>query len=169
MGQRGSFLVWKAPVATGGEITGYKIEHSKDGLEWEDLVANTMSMATTYTDTSVEAGTVRHYRVSAINSAGTSEVPEDADEAKAMTGAMAPTLTIDGPATASHAENSMDTKVATYMASGPGADMATWSVEGTDRGDFTISDGTLSFRNSPGLRDADGRLGRRLEHLHGHR
>ena len=45
-----------------------------------------MSMATTYTDTSVEAGTVRHYRVSAINSAGTSEVPEDADEAKAMTG-----------------------------------------------------------------------------------
>ena len=145
-------LQWKAPTTTGGEITGYKIEYSADGnTPWMDLVANTMSMATTYTDNGavakLEAGDTRYYRVSTINSFGTGDTPSSA--ASAVTGAMAPTLTIDGPATASHAENSIDNTVETYTASGPGADMATWSVEGTDRGDFTISDGTLSFRNSP--------------------
>ena len=147
-------LVWKAPSPTGGEITGYKIEYSADGTTlWMVLVENTMSDATTYTDSGavakLKAGDTRYYRVSTINSFGTGPASADAEAASAVTGAMAPTLTIDGPATASHAENSMDTKVETYMASGPGADMATWSVEGTDRGDFTISDGMLSFRNSP--------------------
>ena len=146
-------LQWKAPTTTEGEITGFKIEYSADGETdtWMDLVKNTRSDATTYTDNGavakLEAGDTRYYRVSTINSFGTGAVPSN--EYSAVTGAMAPTLTIDGPATASHAENSMDTKVETYMASGPGADMATWSVEGADRGDFTISDGMLSFRNSP--------------------
>ena len=45
-------LHWEAPAVTGGEITGYKIEYSDDSNTgpWMDLVANTMSMATTYTD-----------------------------------------------------------------------------------------------------------------------
>ena len=44
-------LVWKAPSPTGGEITGYKIEYSADGSDpWMDLVKNTGSDATTYTD-----------------------------------------------------------------------------------------------------------------------
>ena len=141
-------LVWKAPAATGGEITGYKIEHSEDGNDWEDLVANTMSTDTTYTDTSVEAGTVRHYRVSAVNSAGTSETPAEADEARAVTGTEAPTLTIDGPTTASRAENGRDT-MATYTASGPGSEMVTWSLSGDDRNSLTIGGGMLMFRATP--------------------
>ena len=36
--------------------------------------------------------------------------------------------------------------VATYMASGPDASMATWSLEGDDAGDFDISSsGELTF------------------------
>ena len=36
-----------------------------------NLVANTNNTTTTYSHTGLSAGTTRHYRVSAINSAGT--------------------------------------------------------------------------------------------------
>ena len=40
--------------------------------------------------------------------------------------------------------------VATYSASGPDADMATWSLEGADAGVFDISsDGVLTFVSAP--------------------
>ena len=65
-------LSWTAPASSGGSaITGYKIEVSSDaGTNWRDLVANTGSTITTYTHAGLTAGTTRHYRVSAINSAG---------------------------------------------------------------------------------------------------
>ena len=47
-----------------------------------------------------------------------------------------------------YAENGMGA-VATYTAAGPDADMASWSLEGDDAGDFTISGGELEFRNTP--------------------
>ena len=144
-------LVWQAPEGTGGEITGYKIEYSEDGMadSWMELVANTMSDATTYTDTSVPAGTARYYRVSAINSAGESPDPTgDNDSTSALTGTTAITLTVDGPVIASHAENDTD-MVATYMKSGPGADKATWSLSGADARYFTIPGGVLKFRSAP--------------------
>ncbi len=67
-------LSWTAPADNGGSaITGYKIEVSSDsGSSWTDLVANTASTTTTYEHTGLAAGTTRHYRVSAINSIGTS-------------------------------------------------------------------------------------------------
>ena len=160
-------LLWKAPSPTGGEITGYKIEYSADSTgPWMDLVANTMSDATTYTDNGsvakLEAGTTRYYRVSTINSFGTSASPSNVYSA--VTGAMAPTLTVDGPVSASHAENDMDMVVATYTASGPGSDMATWTREGDDAGDFRLSSSSgmstmLMFSPSPDFEmpaDADG-------------
>ena len=65
-------LSWTAPSDNGGaDITGYKIEVSTDGSSWSDLAADTRSATTSYSDTSLTAGTTRHYRVSAINSAGT--------------------------------------------------------------------------------------------------
>ena len=66
-------LSWAAPSNNGGAtITGYKIEVSTNtGTSWTDLVANTGGTGTTYTHSSLAAGTTRHYRVSAINSAGT--------------------------------------------------------------------------------------------------
>ena len=65
-------LRWAAPTTDGGAaITGYRIEIAEDITSWNDLVADTGSTATTYFHTSLTAGTTRHYRVSAINSAGT--------------------------------------------------------------------------------------------------
>ena len=65
-------LTWTAPASDGGSaITGYKIESSPDGgSSWSNLVPNTTSTNTTYSDTGLAPGTTRHYRVSAINSNG---------------------------------------------------------------------------------------------------
>ena len=65
-------LSWSAPSSDGGAaITGYRIEVSADGSTWSDLEADTGSTSTSYSHTGLTAGTTRHYRVSAINSAGT--------------------------------------------------------------------------------------------------
>ena len=84
-------LAWAAPTYDGGAaITGYRIEVSPDGAAWIDLVANTGSTATTRSHTGIEAGSTRHYRVSAINSAGAGQPSEVAsattDDAGARSG-----------------------------------------------------------------------------------
>ena len=71
-GQTRIDLSWRAPASDGGAaITGYRIEVSENGSTWNDLVANTRNPATSYSHTGLTAGSTRHYRVSAINSAGT--------------------------------------------------------------------------------------------------
>ena len=71
-GQTEIDLSWDAPSADGGaDITGYKIEVSTNGSSWSDLEANTRSTSTSYSHSSLTAGSTRHYRVSAINSVGT--------------------------------------------------------------------------------------------------
>ena len=66
-------LSWTAPTSDGGAtISGYKVEVSLTGISgWSDLVANTGATDTTYSHTGLSAGNTRHYRVKAINSAGT--------------------------------------------------------------------------------------------------
>ena len=75
-------LSWTAPGDDGGSpITGYKIEVSPDGnANWTELVANTGNTTTTYAHIGLAAGTTRHYRVSAINSAGAGD-PSNIDDA----------------------------------------------------------------------------------------
>ena len=71
-GQTQIDLSWTKPSDDGGAtITGYRIEVSTDGTSWSDLVANTRSTGASYSHTGLTAGSARHYRVSAINSAGT--------------------------------------------------------------------------------------------------
>ena len=71
-GQTEIDLSWTAPSDDGGAaIIGYKIEVSTGGSSWSDLVSDTGSTRTSYSHTGLSAGTTRHYRVSAINSAGT--------------------------------------------------------------------------------------------------
>lgn len=67
-------LSWSAPADNGGsQITGYQIERSQDnGNTWSDVVSNTGSVSTTYSDTGLSPSTTYTYRVSAINSVGTS-------------------------------------------------------------------------------------------------
>ncbi len=67
-------LSWTAPSNNGGSpITGYKIERStKASSTWSTISANTDSTTTTYSDTGLAPSTTYTYRVSAINSVGTS-------------------------------------------------------------------------------------------------
>ena len=58
-------------------------------------------------------------------------------------------LAISGMSSPRFAENGTGS-VATYTATGPDADRASWSLEGADVGDFRISSGgMLTFRSSP--------------------
>ena len=57
-------------------------------------------------------------------------------------------LNISGMASVEYAEGRMDA-VDTYTAAGPMADTVTWTLEGDDAGDFSITGGMLSFRSTP--------------------
>ena len=79
-GQTEIDLSWSAPSDNGGaDITGYKIEVSTNGSAWSNLVSNTNSTGTSYAHTGLNASSTRHYRVSAINSAGTGDPSNVAD------------------------------------------------------------------------------------------
>ena len=95
-------LSWQTPFFNGGSrITGYRIEVSENrGAIWTDLVSNTRSTATTYPHTGLAPATTRHYRVSAINSVGTST---KSGVATATTDAIAPDPPTDLQATATEA------------------------------------------------------------------
>ncbi|MDE0258506.1 MAG: fibronectin type III domain-containing protein [Gammaproteobacteria bacterium] len=66
-------LSWSAPRNTGGApILGYRIEASDDGgSTWRIVRRNTNSRGTTFSDVNLQPATTRHYRVAAINTAGT--------------------------------------------------------------------------------------------------
>ena len=73
----------------------------------------------------------------------------DVDEAPEITvGDASIDLSISGAASPLYAENSVDA-VETYTLTGTNAASATWSLEGADAGDFTISGGMLRFVTSP--------------------
>ena len=67
-------LTWNAPAAPNGgtAITGYKVELSSNGTTWSSAIADTESATLSYTITDLNIGVSYSFRVSAINSAGTS-------------------------------------------------------------------------------------------------
>ena len=89
-------LAWIAPASDGGRaITGYRIEVSENGgTDWTDLEADTGNTDTSYSHTGLAVGDTRHYRVSAINAAGTSG-PSDPDAAT-VTGTQSSDATLSG-------------------------------------------------------------------------
>ena len=82
-------LSWSPPGSDGGSaVTGYRIEASDDGgVRWQTLVADTRSVRTLHSDIGLQPATTRHYRVSAVNAAGTGE---PSSTANATTDAAAP-------------------------------------------------------------------------------
>ena len=96
-GQTEIDLSWTAPSDDGGAtVTGYRIEVSADNSNWSDLEANTDSPSTTYPHTGLmNAGNTRHYRISAINSAGTGFASDVADATTAVSSATDGSCTVD--------------------------------------------------------------------------
>ena len=86
----------RPPSNGGAAITGYRIEVSTDRSSWSSLDANTGSTATRYSHTGLTAGSARHYRVSAVNSAGTGPASNVAT-ATTDTTAQAPDLVVGPP------------------------------------------------------------------------
>ena len=70
----------------------------------------------------------------------------DVDEPPVIMGAGG--LAVSGQSSVNYEENGMGS-VATYTASGPNADSATWSLGGDDAGAFGIGGGVLTFNNVP--------------------
>ncbi|MDE2781691.1 MAG: fibronectin type III domain-containing protein [Gemmatimonadota bacterium] len=85
-------LDWTAPSSAGGLITGYRIEVSPTGTgRWTVLETDTESRTTRYTDTDLDPGTRRYYRVAAINAAGRGAWSSVADATTDATAPGAPT------------------------------------------------------------------------------
>ena len=85
-------LDWGPPTTGAGGITGYRIEYSSTGTGgWRVLEANTRTRTTAYTDSDLDPGTKRYYRVAAINSAGRGEWSRVASETTDATKPGAPT------------------------------------------------------------------------------
>ena len=130
-------LSWTAPNSSG--ITGYKIESSSDaGSNWSNLVADTGNTNTAYQHAGLSRGDTRHYRVSAINSVGTSAPSNTANATTAtVTDTTAPTVTSitrQGP-----------------TSSPTNSDTLTWrvtfseAVESVDPADFVITGTTATL------------------------
>ena len=75
----------------------------------------------------------------------TIEVTNENEAPEIMRGGLA----ISGMSSIDYAENGMGAVGRTYMATGPDAAMATWTLGGDDAGDFMFSGGMLTFRSSP--------------------
>ena len=116
-------LSWTAPGYAGDSpIIGYKIEVSPDGnANWTELVTNTGNTTTTYAHIGLAVGTTRHYRVSAINSAGVGD-PSNIDDA------------ITGPITDTTAPRVSSIVRETPTSSPTNADSLTWRVTFSERG-----------------------------------
>ena len=142
-GQTRIDLTWTAPEYDGGStITGYRIAVST-GPQFNTLVADTGNANTSYSHTGLQAGDIRHYRVSAINSAGAGDPSNIASATIASTSGQ---VVVDPP-----------TVDGTPSVSGAGTD-AQWSVGETvgvtvtfsEAVDVDTSGGTPSDRHQPG-------------------
>ena len=127
-------LSWTAPGNNGGSaITGYMIERSPDGgATWSTVQSNTGS--TTYSDTGLAHSTTYTYRVSAMNSVGTSQ-PSDITSATTLNTVPTPPIGLKATAQALQIDLSWNapsdnggTPITGYMIERSTNNGSTWSV-----------------------------------------
>lgn len=93
-------LSWSAPSNNGGaSIIGYKIEYKVGSGAYSTFIANTGNTATTYSHTGLTAGQVHVYKISAINSVGTSNPSPEASATPTTQSTPAQTNTAPGAPT----------------------------------------------------------------------
>ena len=150
-GQSMITLRWRAPNSY---VEGYKIEVSEDGVNnWTDIEDNTGNTDTTYTHSGLSPGDTRHYRVSAINSEGTSDPSNIADATiPGPVGNRAPGFSA-ASATRSVAENTLaGVNIGVPVtATDSDNDTLSYSLEGLDAASFDIvsSSGQLKTKVVP--------------------
>ena len=142
-----------------GGVTGttWQWASSMDMTTWEDITGATMEAYTP-----VAADVPMYLRATAMYTDGKGSDKSAMGDSDNMVTALA----ISGMSSGEYAENGT-MPVATYMAAGPEAEMASWTLEGDDAGLFGILGGVLSF-NSPPDYEKPGGHGHG-QHLHGHR
>ena len=90
-GDRFIDLDWTAPVSTGGSpISGYRVERKAGAEEWDTVVADTASSATSIRIGTLTNGISYRFRVSALNAAGVGSPSNP-------TGALVPRTTPSAP------------------------------------------------------------------------
>jgi YVTN family beta-propeller protein len=148
-------LIWSAPSDNGSSaITGYKIERSTDtGSIWNTIVSNTGSTATTYFDAKLIHSATYTYRVSAINSVGTSS-PSNTASATTLNAVPTPPTGLSATVVSTSQINlgwnspsdNGGTPVTSYMLERSTNDGSTWNtiVSNTDSTGTTYSDTGLS-------------------------
>ncbi len=150
-GQSMIVLTWRAPNSY---VEGYKIEVSEDGgNNWADLEDDTRNTDTTYTHSGLSPGDTRHYRVSAINTEGTSDPSNIADATiPGPVGNRAPGFSA-ASATRFVAENTLaGVNIGVPVtATDPDNDTLSYSLEGLDAASFDIvsSSGQLKTKVVP--------------------
>ena len=161
-GQSEIDLDWTAPADNGGSaITGYKIEASSTGNSgWSNLVTNTNSTTTTYSHTGLAAGTMRHYRVSAINANGTGTASNVADATTDDTATTVPGAPTSLTATAS-GSTGIDLSW-TAPADDGGSDITGYRIEVSPNGtsswnDLVANTGSTTTYSHTGLDAGDTR------------
>ena len=128
-GKRQINLSWIAPSDDGGaDITGYRIEVSADRTAWSNLTADTGATDTTHSHTDLNVETTRHYRVSAINSAGTGK------SSSIATGITAPATVPEAPSglTATRDEERRIDLLWTAPSDDGGANLTGYRIEVSD-------------------------------------
>ncbi len=155
-GQTRIDLSWSAPANNGGAtITGYRIEVSTDGSSWVNLVANTNSTVTRHSHTGLTAGNTRHYRVSAINSAGTGPASSTATATTdSASGGASPDLVVQSPTVS---DNSPGTG-ASFTLSATVRNQGSGSSGSTTLRYYRSSDSTISTGDTQVGTDAVGVL-----------
>ncbi len=136
-------LAWTAPGATGGaDITGYEYRVKAGTGEYGAWIVATTSPVTV---AGLTNDTAYFFEVRAVNSGGESEASDEVTATPTATNTAPVIGTAD--AAVDYAENTpVATAVATYTATDAEGDTVTWTLGGTDAGDFSIdTNGALTF------------------------